>query len=54
MSKPKRIFEYFVTIISFVYGPLTKILTAMEVEKECYVANKGVTNFLLEMSNLFD
>ena len=41
-------------IISFVYGFLTKIWTTIEAEKESYVANKGETNPLFEMSKLFD
>ena len=40
--------------IAFVYGPLTKIWTAMETEKESYLAEEGETNSLFEMSKLFD
>ena len=40
--------------IAFVYGPLTKIWTAMEAEKESYIADEGETNPLFEMSKLFD
>ena len=40
--------------IAFVYGPLTKIWTAMEAEKESYLAEEGETNPLFEMSKLFD
>ena len=40
--------------ISFVYRPLTKIWTAMEAEKESYLAEEGETNPLFEMSKLFD
>ena len=36
------------------YGPLTKICTSMEAEKVSYVADKGETNLLSEMSKLFD
>ena len=36
------------------YGPLTKIWTAVEAEKESYVADEGETNALLEMPKLFD
>ena len=40
--------------IAFVYGPLTKIWTAMEAEKESYLAEEGEANPLFEMSKLFD
>ena len=40
--------------IAFVYGPLAKIWTAMEAEKESYFAGEGETNSLFEMSKLFD
>ena len=40
--------------ISFVYGPLTKTWTAMDFEKESYLADEGETNPLLEISKLFD
>ena len=40
--------------ISFVYGPLTMIWTAMEAEKESYLAEEGETNPLFEMSKHFD
>ena len=40
--------------IAFVYGPFTKICTAMEAEKESYVADERETNPLFEMSKLFD
>ena len=40
--------------IIFVYGPLTKIWTAMEAEKEAYVAYEWKTNLLLKISNFFD
>ena len=35
--------------IAFVYGPLTKIWTAMEAKKEYYAADQGKTNLLFEM-----
>ena len=40
--------------IAFVYGPVTKIWTAMEAEKESYLVEEGETNHLFEMSKLFD
>ena len=40
--------------IAFVYGPLTKIWTAMETEKESDVADQGESNSLLERPKLFD
>ena len=40
--------------IAFVYGSLTNIWTAMETEKESYLAEEGETNPLFEMSKLFD
>ena len=40
--------------IAFVYGPQTKIWTAMEAEKESYLAEEGEANPLFEMSKLFD
>ena len=40
--------------IAFVYRPLTKIWTAMEAEKESYLADEEETNPLFEMSKLFD
>ena len=39
--------------IAFVYGNLAKIWTAMEAE-EPYIADKGETNPLFEMTKLFD
>ena len=39
--------------VAFVYGLLTKIWTAMEAEKESYLAEEGKTNPLFEMSKLF-
>ena len=40
--------------IAFVYGPLTKLWTEMEAEKESYLADEGKTNSLFEMPKLFD
>ena len=40
--------------IAFMYGPFIKTWTAMEAEKESYVADEGETNPLFEMSKLFD
>ena len=40
--------------IPFVYGPHTKIWTAMEVEKEFYVGDERETNPLFEMPKLFN
>ena len=40
--------------IAFVYGHLTKIWTAMEAEKESYLADEGETNSQFELSKLFD
>ena len=40
--------------IAFVYGPLTKLWTEMEAEKESYLADEGKTNPLFEMPKLFD
>ena len=40
--------------IAFVYGPLTKIWTAVEADKESYPADERETNPLFEMSKLFD
>ena len=40
--------------IAFVCGPLTKISTEMEAEKEFYLAEEVETNPLFEMSKLFD
>ena len=34
-------------------APITKVWTAMEAEKESYVADEGETKPLLEMSNIF-
>ena len=39
--------------VAFVYESLTKISTAMEAEKELYVAEEGKLIPLLEMSSLF-
>ena len=38
--------------IALVYGPLTKIWTGMEAEKESYLPEEGETNTLFEMSKL--
>ena len=40
--------------IAFVYEPLTKIWTAMDAEKESYLADEGETNPQFELSKLFD
>ena len=40
--------------IAFAYGSLTKIWTAMEAEKESYLADEGETNPLFKMSKFFD
>ena len=40
--------------MTFVCGPLTKIWTAVEAEKESYVADKGETKPLYEISKLFN
>ena len=40
--------------IAFVYGPLTKLWTEMEAEKESYLADEGKTNPLFKMPKLFD
>ena len=39
--------------IAFVYGPLTKIWTGMEAEKESYIADEAEINPLLEIPKLF-
>ena len=40
--------------VAFVYWPLTKIWTAMEAEKESYVAGNRETNPFFELSKIFD